>query len=114
MLEREQEKVVEHMKSKWEAKVTAAEERASDAERKAAAAASEAASALEEADAAKSAASSATAEKRKAGEKGNVEHVALVDDESIGRGKGKRGAGGAPVTPETMKPTRAVRRRASP
>ena len=49
-----------------------------------------------------------------AGEKGNVEHVALVDDESIGRGKGKRGAGGAPVTPETMKPTRAVRRRASP
>ena len=62
MLEREQEKVVEHMKSKWEAKVTAAEERASDAERKAAAAASEAASALEEADAAKSAASSATAD----------------------------------------------------
>jgi formamidopyrimidine-DNA glycosylase len=56
----------------------------------------------------------AAAEKRQAGEKGNVEHVALVDDESIGRGKGKRGAGGAPVTPETMKPTRAVRRRASP
>jgi hypothetical protein len=56
----------------------------------------------------------AAAEKRQAGEKGNVEHVALVDDESIGRGKGKRGAGGAPVTPETLKPTRAVRRRASP
>ena len=36
MLEREQGKVVEHMKSKWEAKVTAAEERASDAERMAA------------------------------------------------------------------------------
>ena len=43
-----------------------------------------------------------------------MEHVALVDDESNGRGKGKRGAGGAPVTPETLKPTRAVRRRASP
>mmetsp|Transcript_1134 Transcript_1134/g.4896 ORF Transcript_1134/g.4896 Transcript_1134/m.4896 type:complete len:146 (+) Transcript_1134:2-439(+) len=65
---------------------------------------------------AEASAAAAAAEKRRAGEKGNVEHVALADDESLGRGgAGKRGGTRAPVTPETRAPDRSkVRRRASP
>ena len=65
---------------------------------------------------AEASASAAAAEKRRAGEKGNVEHVALADDESLGRGgEGKRRGTRAPVTPETRTPDRSkARRRASP
>ena len=65
---------------------------------------------------AEASASAAAAEKRRAGEKGNVEHVALADDESLGRGgEGKRRGTRAPVTPETRAPDRSkARRRASP